>query len=157
ANNVDAVLVAGDDPVRRVDQLRRLAQLQLPTMVSHPVCLSMLEVYEIDMIHRESPGVLVPWIAARNHPIASELWDVVEAGPRSAIGEIEQITLERFMPDRQRESVLRQFAIDADLLQLLAGQAVKLHALGTASGSRAAGAYGNLNVQLQCETGLVCR
>jgi predicted dehydrogenase len=157
AGVADAVLVAGDDPTRRIEQLRRLIQLQLPALVSHPVCLSMLDAYELDMIHRESPGVLLPWIPARWHPAATGLWDVIEAGERSEIGRVEQVVLERFMPDRQRDNVLRQFAQDADMLQYLAGDATKLHALGSAVGESTAGAYLNLNVQMTCGDGLVCR
>jgi predicted dehydrogenase len=154
---VDAVLVASDDPPRRIEQLRRLVQLQLPTLVSHPVCLSMLDAYEIDMIHRESPGVLLPWLPARWHPAVVELWDMMEADERAAIGRVEQITLERFVQLRQRDAVLRHFAQDVDLLQYLAGDATKLHALGSAVGDSTANPYANLNVQMTCGDGLVCR
>jgi hypothetical protein len=70
---------------------------------------------------------------------------------------VEQVLFERFLPDRNREIVLRQFARDADLLQFVAGDATKLHALGSVSGSTAAGPYANLAVQLTCENGLVGR
>ncbi|MCC7084622.1 MAG: hypothetical protein IT427_06410 [Pirellulales bacterium] len=154
---VDAVLVAADDPPRRVEQLRRLVQLQSPTLVSHPVCLSMLDAYEIDMIHRESPGVLLPWIPARWHPAIAELWEFLEAGEQAAIGRVEQITLERFMLKRDRESVQRRFALDADLLQYLAGNATKLHALGSMLNESTASAYANLNIQMTGGDALVCR
>jgi predicted dehydrogenase len=157
AGAVDAVLVASDDPERRVAQLRRLVQLQLPTLVSHPVCLSMLDAYEIDMIHRESRGVLVPWLPARMHLAVAELWDLIEAAEQSPVGRVEQVLLERFMPQRDRDSVRRQFAIDADLLQYLAGDATKIHALGSTTSESTARAYGNLNVQMTCGDGLVCR
>jgi myo-inositol 2-dehydrogenase/D-chiro-inositol 1-dehydrogenase len=117
----------------------------------------MLDAYELDMIHAESAGVLMPWLPVRFHPGVAELWDTIEAGERAAIGQVEQITLERFLPNRDRETVLRQFAQDADVLQYLAGDAFKLHAMGSTAGQSAAGVYGNLNIQINCGDGLVCR
>lgn len=152
-----AVLVASDNPERRIEQLRRVVQLQVPAIVSHPVCLSMLDAYEIDMIHRESPGALLPWMPARWHPATKVLGEAVLAGSDSPIGQVEQLTFERFLADRSRSAVLRQFAQDADMMQVIAGDAVKLHALGSTVGESTEGAYANLNVQMTCEDGLVCR
>src|SRR5262245_52824688 len=46
---IDAIVIAADEPAVRVEQLRRLIQLQrgIALLVSHPLSLSMLECYEL--------------------------------------------------------------------------------------------------------------
>jgi predicted dehydrogenase len=153
---VDAVLLAADKPSERIEQLRRLMQVGMPTIVSHPLSLSMLEGYELDMIREETHAIVLPYLPARWHPAANELRAIFENSETSVIGAVEQIVLERFMPAREREAVLRQFARDADLLQFVAGDATKLHASGSSSES-AGGPYANLAIQLTCDDGMVCR
>ncbi len=157
ANQVDAVLVAADQSTLRIEQLRRLIQVGMPVLASHPVSMSMLECYELDMIRNETQSIVLPYLPSRWHPAAEDLCLIADDGPSSDIGTIEQVLFERFLPDRNREVVLRQFAGDADLLQFIAGDATKLHALGSVSGSSLAGPYANLAVQMTCKNGLVCR
>jgi predicted dehydrogenase len=151
---LDAVIVAADQPALRIDQLRRLTQLSIPTLISHPLSLSMLDCYELDMIRRETVAIMLPYLPARWHPLAAQVRSAVLALGDSQIGAIEQVQFERFLVDRDRETVLRQFARDADLMQFVAGDATKLHALGSAT---ADSAYSTLNVQMTCLHGLVCR
>lgn len=153
SNAIDAVLVAADQPSVRVEQLRRLIQLGIPTLVSHPICLSMLDCYELEMIRRETGCAIVPYLPARWHPAASGLQKLLAIGDASLSG-IEQLEFQRMTAQRDRETVLRQFAVDADFLQFIAGDATKLHALSSPS---AGGAYANLAVQLTCNQGIVCR
>lgn len=160
-SSLDAVLVAADQPMGepsniRVEQLRRLIQAGMPLIVSHPISLSMLECYELEMIREESHSVVLPYLPAQWHPAAIQLQSLVEQDDSAEIGSIEQIVFERFLPVRNRETVLRQFAMDADLLQFVAGPATKLHALGTEAG-KSAGPYLNLTVQMTSARGLVCR
>src|SRR5215471_9456456 len=131
-DGVDAVIVGADDPSRRTEQLKRLAQLQqgIPVLVSHPLSKSMLDCYELEMIRRESGGVLLPCTPARWHPASAELKTMIKEGADSPIGQIEQITFERHAADRSRDSVLTQFARDVDVLQYLGGDTTKLHAFG---------------------------
>ncbi len=151
---VDVVLVAGGPAEHRIEQLRRLIQVEMSVLVSHPISLSMLDCYELDMIRAETHSAVLPYLPARWHPAADELQEMNYDGSRSPMGPIEQISFERFLSKRGRDSVLRQFARDADLLQYIAGEATKLHALGSASAS---GPYANLGVQLTCERETVCR
>src|SRR5262245_13869475 len=154
---IDGVIVAADQPAVRVEQLKRLIQVGMPALVSHPVCLSMLDCYELEMIRGEAKGIVLANLPARWHPAAIELGEMVDRGEESPIGSAEQIVFERFLPTRERETVLRQFARDADLLQFLAGDATKLHALGSGSEAARSGPYANLAVQMTCDNGLVCR
>ncbi len=148
---IDAVIVAANQPAARVEQLRRLIQIGMPTLVSHPISLSMLECYELEMIRRETGCAVVPYLPARWHPGAAGLPMLLARIEESGI---EQAVFHRFISQRDRESVLRQFAVDADLLQFIAGDATKLQALGSTA---SANPHSNLAVQLTCEDGLPCR
>ena len=150
---IDAVLVAAGPPEVRVEQLRRLIQLAIPSLVSHPISLSMLEYYELEMIRRETACPVLAYLPARWYPAAANLKMLAVEGEKSLLGGVEQLVFQRYISKRDRETVLRQFAVDADLLQFIAGNATKLHALGSTGGS----AYSNLAVQLTSEQGLVCR
>jgi len=156
SQNIDAVLVAADEPATRVDQLRRLIQLGMPVLVSHPVSLSMLDCFELEMIREETNCVVLAYVPARWHPASAELGTILDSSESSPIAATEQVTFERFLPQREREDVLQQFARDADLVQFIAGPATKLHALGSAAAGRA-DPYANLAVQMTCADGLVCR
>ncbi len=135
---IEAIVIAADDPVQRVDQLRRLIQINrgIAILVSHPFSMSMLEVYELEMIREETASVVMPYLPARFHPALDELQALLDHQESAVIGTIEQITLERSMPQRDRDSVLRQFARDVDVLQTLAGNTTKLHAFASDPGSR---------------------
>jgi predicted dehydrogenase len=156
SRDVDAVVVAADEPAARVDQLRRLIQLGMPVLVSHPVSLSMLDCFELEMIREETKCVVLAYVPARWHPASVELGTILDGGESSPISATEQVMFERFLPRREREDVLRQLARDADLTQFIAGPATKLHALGSAAAGRAE-PYANLAVQMTCSHGLVCR
>jgi myo-inositol 2-dehydrogenase/D-chiro-inositol 1-dehydrogenase len=156
SQKVDAVLVAADEPAMRIDQLRRLIQLRMPVLVSHPVSLSMLDCFELEMIREETKCVVLAYLPRRWHPASAELGTILDGGQSSPIAATEQITFERFLPRREREDVLQQFARDADLIQFIAGPAGKLHALGSAAAGRA-DPHSNLAVQMTCSDGLVCR
>jgi predicted dehydrogenase len=155
--SVDAVLVSADQPAARIDQLRRLIQVGMPVFVSHPISLSMLDCYELDMIRAETSSVVFAYLPARWHPAAVKLGGLIDGEPSSPIGAVEQIVCERFLADRSRGAVLKQFARDADLLQYLAGDATKLHALGSSMAAAGANPYANLTVQLTTAEGLVAR
>ncbi len=154
---VDAVLIAADQSTMRIEQLRRLIQAGIPVLVAHPVSLSMLECYELEMIRGETQSVVLPYLPARWHPAVADICVMVDEAAASVIGSVEQVIFERFMADRSRQAVLEQFARDADLLQFIAGDATKLHALGSATGGALAGPYPNLGVQVTSGNGLVCR
>jgi predicted dehydrogenase len=156
SQHVNAVAVAADEPLARVDQLRRLIQLRMPVLVSHPVSLSMLDCFELEMIREETKCVVLAYLPPRWHPAAAELAAILDGGKSSPIASSEQITFERFLPRRERQDVLQQFARDADFIQFIAGPATRLHALGSAAAGRA-DPYANLAVQMTCSDGLVCR
>src|SRR5262249_47724464 len=74
---VDAAVVARGPEDLRAEQLRKLIQLGVPLLVSHPVVDSMLVYYELDMIRRETDCVVLPYLPARHHPAARRLAEIV--------------------------------------------------------------------------------
>ena len=114
----------------------------------------MLEYYELEMIRRETACPVLAYLPARWHPAIPTLRTARDGRKQIANRSVEQLSFQRYIAQRDRETVLRQFAVDADLLQFIAGDATKLHALGSTAGGVA---HANLAVQMTCDTGLVCR
>lgn len=129
----DAVLVGRDDwSDVRAEAVRGLVQAGRTLLLSHPLTLSMLWAYELDMIRADSGARLVPTLPDRLHPFVARLKDRIEAAIADAhpLGPLETITLERRMPDRSRDAVLGQFARDVDLVRVLVGEPHRLATLG---------------------------
>src|SRR6185295_14843421 len=71
---IDAVIVGrASDEDRRIEQLRKLIQVAMPVIVSHPVADSMLIYYELDMIRREGGAIVLPYLPGRLHPAIQQL------------------------------------------------------------------------------------
>lgn len=152
----DAGIVArGANDDERAEQLRKLVQAGVPLLLVHPVHDSMLIYYELDMIRRESHGVMVPYVPYRWHEGLGRLEAIVRDGPQSNIGATEQIVLDRAMPTRTKALVEAQFARDAELLRSLAGDLTSVSALAPAGSETAV--YANLGVQLTGASGMLVR
>ena len=154
----DAVVIASaiDDAEEelRTEQLRKLVQEGVPMLVAHPVLNSMLGCYEIDMIRRESQCIMLPYLPARWDPEVRRLFQALRDPAQSPIGAIEQVVFERSAKDRSRRAVLSHFARDVDLIRSIAGEVMRVGALG-GSGSQAG--YANLTVQMSGEGPAVIR
>jgi len=136
----DAVLVGGDGWTEaRAAGVRALVQAGRTLLLSHPLTLSMLWAYELDMIRGDSGATLIPFLPDRLHPFIRRLQERIEAGLAGAdpLGPVETITMERRLVDRSREAVLRSLAVDADLVRVLAGDPSRLSTLGTADADAA--------------------
>ena len=119
----------------RAEALRKLVQAGRVMVLSQPLDPSMLFAYELDMIRRDSAATLVPFLPDRLHPFIGRLRDWIEI--RLPSGGVESITLERRLADRSRDSVLRWFCRDADLIRVLTGAPARLSTLGAADSSTA--------------------
>ena len=118
------------DEERRAEQLRKLAQAAVPMLVVCPACEAIVG-FEIEMICKDSRGVIVPLVPGANHPAIADLHTLVAYG-QSPIGKVEQIVFERAMADRSRLSVLAMFARDAAVLRQLIGTIRSVSAAGPA-------------------------
>jgi len=144
----DAVLVGVDGwNDARADGVRALVQAGRTLLLSHPLVLSMLWAYEIDMIRGDSGARLIPFLPDRLHPFIRRLQERIEAGLAGAgpLGAVETITMERRLVDRSRDAVLRALAVDADLVRVLSGDPSRLSTLG---GADAEAAWNTLAVGL---------
>jgi predicted dehydrogenase len=136
----DAVLVGVDGWTdARADGVRALVQAGRTLLLSHPLVLSMLWAYELDMIRGDSGATLIPFLPDRLHPFIRRLQERIEAGLAGAdpLGTVETIMMERRLVDRSRDAVLRALAVDADLVRVLAGDPSRLSTLGAANADAA--------------------
>jgi hypothetical protein len=136
----DAVLVGSDGwNDARADGVRALVQSGRTLLLSHPLTLSMLWAYELDMIRSDSGARLIPFLPDRLHPFIRRLQERIQAGLADAdpLGPVETIGMERRLVDRSRDAVLRALASDADLVRVLAGEPSRLSTLGAADADAA--------------------
>jgi len=141
----DAVIVASDDSTEtRNDQLRKLVQAGIPLMLVHPACDAMVA-YELEMIADESGGVLFAYISGQRHEAVVQAAKIFDQGEQSAIGNVEQIVVERFLGDRRSSSVLSSLSCDAGLLRPVIGRIDEVSAFGPKSDERN---YSALNVNM---------
>jgi predicted dehydrogenase len=146
--STDAVLVGGDGwNELRAEGVRKLVQAGRTLVLSQPLELSMLWAYELDMIRKDSGARLIPVLPDRLQPFLTRLKEAIEAGlaRAGALGPLETIECQRRLRDRARESVLGQFARDADLLRVLVGDPRRL---STLAGGETDAAWGTLAVGL---------
>ena len=156
----DVVLVGRGELTLREDQLRRLVQAKVGVVVAHPASMAPLFCYELDMITRENGCYLLPYYPGMDHAEVHRLAQLIgQSDPSTAksagpLGEIEQITFERPLAQRDQSTVLDQLARDTDLLITLCGTQTKVSALGTGEGPRA---YAGLSVQFTGPNRVVTR
>ena len=120
------------DDERRADQLRKLAQAAVPMLVVHPACEAIVG-FEIEMIRRDSGGVIVPFVPQARNEAIREIVDLASRGSSSPIGTVEQVLVERGLADRSRASVLAAFARDAAILRQFVGTIRTITASGPPS------------------------
>lgn len=136
----DAVLVGADGWTEgRADAVRALVQAGRTLLLSHPLVLSMLWYYELDMIRADSGARLIPFLPDRLHPFITRLRQRVEAGLAGTdpLGPVEAISMERRLADRSRPAVLAALAADVDLVRVLVGDPGRLSTLGGADADMA--------------------
>ena len=158
AGSCDAVVVASAGDVvqeeMRTEQLRKLVQEGVPLLVAHPVLASVLACYEIDMIRRESGGIVLPYLPARFSPTIPRIGERLRDPEKSPVGPIEQIIFERTAKDRSRRAVLAHFARDVDLIRTLTGDVLRV---GVLASPNPQSAYANLTVQMSGDNAAVLR
>jgi myo-inositol 2-dehydrogenase/D-chiro-inositol 1-dehydrogenase len=153
---VDAVIVAraGDDDAR-ADQLRKLFQAGVPLVVSHPVHDSMLVYYELEMIREESRSFVYPYVPGLGHPALSKLQELLGS---ASFGRLEQLLIEKELPERNRRNVLSSLVRDIQLVATLSGKLSKVGAMAPGEATeRSRANYSNLSVQMSGPAGALVR
>ena len=150
---VDAVFVGrGVDDDRRADQIRKLVQAEIPLLIVHPVCQSMLAYFEIDMVRDESQSLVQHYTPGAAHPALAELKRLAESDDDH--GSIEQIVFDRALSSRGRDDVLSHFIRDVEFINHVAGD---VNRVATIKADDATDAYGNLSVQMSTTRNIVVR
>ncbi len=133
-SKADAVLVGRgtDNNDVRAEQLKRLATEAVPMLTVHPILDSVLTYYELDMIRRETGGILQHYNALSGHPVLAELRAWISEG-HPVIGKINQLTCERRMDEASRQNALAFLARDVELISTVAGDIRRVNAIGPAA------------------------
>lgn len=162
---IDALIVAGptlpedipaDVQERRDDQLRKLIQAGVPLLLIPPVCEAIVG-FELEMIRRDAQGIVVP---AWGAPLQTALDDFIQRlddKSAAALGKIELLSMERFLPVRQRGDVLPAFAHDAEILRRIAGPLLRLTASGAARNGETKPSLASVTVHAETESHYPCR
>jgi myo-inositol 2-dehydrogenase/D-chiro-inositol 1-dehydrogenase len=168
-SQAEAVIVGrGADDDVRADQLRKLVQAGVPLVISHPVHDSMLVYYELDMIRQESKCLMLPYTASLGHPALARLTGLLQNGDETTeettLGPLEQLVIERAMPERTRRAVQASFVRDMELARGFCGKLNKVAAMispapGVAGAGKSTGElnYANLGVQMSGADGVLVR
>lgn len=124
---------AKDDPRSaediRSEQLRRLAQEELPLVLIPPGC-DLDTGYELEAIRRDRNGFVAAWIDDWNHPAWDRVEALLTADATGPLGGVEKLTWERYLPDRSRAAVRKQFVADLAVLRRLFGPIRTIYAGG---------------------------
>ncbi len=119
---------AADAEATRIAPLRALVQSGCSALVGHPFVPSTIAHYELDMACEESGARLVPFSSWRWSPAVARLQSLFGEGE---LGPLKQIALETHVANDRRETLSRHFAADVDLIRLLIGDVIRLHAMTT--------------------------
>ncbi len=150
---VDAVFVGrGADEDRRADQIRKLVQAEIPLLVVHPVCMSMLTYFEIDMVRDESQSLVQHYTPGACHPALAELKRLTESDDDHET--IEQVVLDRALSSRGRDDVFSQFVRDVEVINHVAGD---VNRVATLKADEVTDAYSSLSVQMSTTRNIVVR
>lgn len=145
AGEADAVIVSPHaDSLVFEDQCRKLVQAGVPLIAAHPLGDSLFA-YELEMMREEVGGVILAFAPGFGHPAFEQLAQLIDAGESSAIGVAEQLVIERYLPIRDRASVLKVLAQDITLQRQLIGQITSINAVGAEPGDAS---LPNLSVNL---------
>ncbi|MEX0818457.1 MAG: hypothetical protein WD070_02655 [Pirellulaceae bacterium] len=115
------------------DQCRKLVQAGVPIIASHPMGDSLFA-YELEMMREEVRGSILAYFPGAGHPAFEQLAQLIDQGDSSAIGVAEQLVIERYLPERDRASVLPALAQGITLQRQLIGQISSISAVGAEPG-----------------------
>ena len=137
----DAQALADD---AQVAILKRFVQEGATILVSHPAC-SAIAALELDMIRRDTKARILVHFPGARHPALEALAQLVAAGEEGSIGRVEQVVFERTLAQRDRTTVLEQFARDAYVMRQIAG---RINRVGATSAHTGDAAWASLGIQM---------
>ena len=144
-NDMDAVIVASGDNQPELDEsLRKLAQAAVPLLIVHPLCDALLA-FELEMICSENGGTLVPYFPGCSHPGIERIAALMQLAEASPVGPVEELVMERCLPQRDVKSVMRWLPRDVRLISALIGSITSVSSVGS---QRSDSSYSDLAIHL---------
>jgi hypothetical protein len=165
-DDIDLVIVAsprtpatGSDSfhpyVRRVDQLKRLAQGGINMLLSHPG-LELLDAYELEVLRREAGGLIEIWFPTCRSPVWDELAQQISNNKQSSTPIAVQWT--RCLASRQKAAVWEALARDLVLIEEVVGIPRRVTALSGAPVDQGGAVdWSRLSVQIMISGGPIVR
>jgi predicted dehydrogenase len=145
----ELVVFASEFTELRYEQLRRFVQEEVPIVLSHPSCPSLIG-FELDMIRQDSRSIIRPYGIA-THPVIDELRRIIADGD---IGELQQIVLERSQQLTEKPAVSQAFMKDVEWIRVLLGDIKKVSGMGPQHDQPQ---WANLSVQMETVSEIVAR
>ncbi len=145
------VVGQGGDTAEKEKLLRDLARDSIPMILDQPACSGIFAV-ELDMIQRDTGAPMVPFHPPSHHPVFARLAQWTRASD-SPVGPIEQVEMERALPDRSDQAVRAALSRDALLLRRLLGNFQRVGAMP----AKEIQSLANLNANLTGETNALGR
>ncbi|MGB6042486.1 MAG: hypothetical protein WBF93_04935 [Pirellulales bacterium] len=126
ASSPDVVVVAaGQDSTALVHAIRRLSELGIPLVLSHPLNHSAMVYYELEILIEDAKVAMIPYVPARSQTAVQVLRRRMDDQPVGdgveGLGQLEQITLDRTVGKITRAELLDAFTSDVDVIRYLVG------------------------------------
>ncbi len=142
---LDMLVVAVNPGEDRDEPLRKLVQsLDARLLLLHPACEAIVAI-ELEMIRDDVGTVVASYCPSRCHPAFVALADIRRGQGATDIGAIQQIVMERSLPERTDVNVIWNLRRDCELLRTLAGEIRHVNAMGESG--KGAG-FSNLSVNM---------
>jgi hypothetical protein len=132
AGDYDAAVVGFQtDPAKLLSAIRLLVAERKPVVLSHPVNLSVMVHYEIEMLAADADAVVITTWPLRNHPafdetLGSDGHGAAASGQGTSSAAGRQITVSRLTREQSQEGILRLFAQDMAGLRPFVGDLTSL-------------------------------
>lgn len=124
----DRALQEGDE--LRTEQLRRLVQEAVPTVLVHPAAEAIV-LHELAMIQHDTGGLLAAWNPLLAHPAVEWMEENLQVGGAAPVA-IAQVAVHRALEDPTWPRIQTQLARDAQWLRRLIGPPNRVTALAPA-------------------------
>jgi hypothetical protein len=137
----------------RGEQLRKLAQAGVPMLTMFPACEAIVG-FEIEMIRRDLGGVLIPCHPDLLDPTIQNLIVLVRQPGVAGLGRLEQVNMERWIPERNVAQLRHHLTRDTALVRQLVGGIRRVSGLGKAFTSD--GGPFNLTASFDSDNEVLC-
>ncbi len=128
-SRMDVIVVSGGADQDQDEPLRKLVpSTEARLLLLHPVCEAVVAI-ELEMIRDDVESVLASYCPMREHPAFLTLIELRQQPP-AHLGAIQQIVMERRLPERTDVNVIWNLRRDCELLRTLGGKIRHVNGMG---------------------------